>query len=330
MPAPPSAPYDSLATVTTLARVALADFIQGIQPNNVGMVNVNGLVVTWVSGNQFIALFNQVQIIINGVPYTVAMVTSPTTLTLVQSAGVQNGVAYALVIPTGDIFADAQSYVLPTVNLAWRKLQKKLADKGHPQLEAETIIYSLPVVTSLDPGTQQWMNWTNFFDGTNEQTGPTLPNDFVSPLRLWERQSGVGTNLCSFCAMHPAPDALRTKQKGSCNRYWDWREDAIYFAGSILPMDLRVRYARAIPDISVAPGGFGSTVVPIMRCADALAYYSAGIFVVPRGGLTGPDFEAKGDAAVDQITNAFAKLQQRASYSRRAWGARGRRRSLLR
>lgn len=330
MPVPQaSAPYDTLATVTQLTRVALADLIQGIQPNNLGVVNVNGLVVTWVSGNQFTALFNGVQIIINGVPYTVSVVTSPTTLNLVQTAGVQNAVNYSLVIPTGDIFADYQAYVLPTVNLAWRKLQKKLADKGHPQLESEAIISSLPIVTNLDPGSQQWINWTNFFDGTQQQSSPTLPSDFISPLRLWERQTFVGTNLTPFTEMHPASDALRSKAKGSYNRYWDWRSDAIYLPGAILNLDLRVRYARALPDISAAAGGFGSTVVPITRCADALAYYTAGIFVVPRGGLTGPDFEAKGDAAVDQITNAFAKLQQRASYSRRAWGARGRRRIRL-
>src|SRR5579859_659931 len=129
MPLPPSAPYDSLATVTQLVRTLLGDFTANIQPNNAGVVNTNNLLVTWVSGNQFTALMNNTQIIINGAPNTVAMVTSPTTLNLVASAGVQAGVAYTLVIPTGDFFADSQAYVVPTVNLAWRKLQKKLADK---------------------------------------------------------------------------------------------------------------------------------------------------------------------------------------------------------
>jgi hypothetical protein len=38
------------------------------------------------------------------------------------------------------------------------------------------------------------------------------------------------------------------------------------------------------------------------------------------------EFEAAGDASLSQITNSFSKLQQRASYSRIAWGARGRNR----
>jgi len=62
-----------------------------------------------------------------------------------------------------------------------------------------------------------------------------------------------------------------------------------------------------------------------MRSADALAYYTAGIFVAPRGGENAvAGFEAKGDAAVDQIVNSWAKLQQRASFHRRPWGWRGR------
>jgi hypothetical protein len=40
--------------------------------------------------------------------------------------------------------------------------------------------------------------------------------------------------------------------------------------------------------------------------------------------MLGPAFEAAGDAATAQITNSDAKLKQRASYSRIAWGSRGR------
>lgn len=340
MPLAPTAPYDTLATVTALTRTALADFIAGIQPNNVGVVNVNGLVVTWVSGNQFTANFNSVQIIINGNPYTVAMVNSPVSLTLVQNAGVTNGLAYSLVVPTGDFFADSQAYVLQTVNLAWRKLQRKLADKGHPRLENEALLTLLPVVASLDPASECWINWTNFYDGKNlwspaapppSGACPVLPADFIAPLQLKERPSVAAgsTNFSRLRPMHPAPNSLTGRQKGTWNRFWDWREDAIYFPGSITLMDLWSRYNAFLADIAVAAGGFAATPIPIMRCADALAQYSAAIFVAPRGSLLAPNFDAAGDAAVDQITNTFAKLQQRASYSRKAWGVRGRRRGGL-
>lgn len=329
-----NAPYDSLAAATQLARVYLGDFVQNQNPNYAGTVSTNGTLVTLSAGSPFSALLNGLQITINGVQYVVSAVTSLTALTLTTSAGVQAGVVYSAQIPLGDIFADSQAYVLPTVNAAWRKLQKKLADKGHPRLRNEVDLLSIPVITNLDPISQQYINWDLFFDGTNPQfpppagTAPTLPADFISPLQLWERPSGMTVQLTP---MKPAGDSLWSRNKQSWNRYFDWREDAIYFPGSTLLMDMRISYAAFLADIVVVNNSFAQTAVPIMRSADALAYYSAGIFVTPRGGeALAPDFFAKGDAAVDQITSSFSKLQQRSSFHRKAWGWRGRRASYTR
>lgn len=323
MPVPTNAPYDNLATVSAMVRTILADFIQNLPPNFAGVVNTNGTAVTLVSGTQFSVLMSGLPIIINGVQYFVQSVNGLNQLSLTATAGIQLAVGYTAFVGVGDIFADSQSYVLPTINLAWRKLQKKLADKGHPRLKNEVDLFSLPVVTNLDPVSQQFINWTQFFDGTNFQPLPLLPQDFISPLRLWERQHGL---TITFNPMHPAGDGLMSRNKNSWNRYFDWREDSIYFPGSLLLMDLRIAYAAFLPDLVVQQGAFGLTPVPIMRSADALAYYSAAIFVEPRGGDAAvASFLSKGDAAVDQITNSFAKLQQRASFHRRAWGERGRR-----
>ena len=322
-----------------MVRVLLGDFIQNIQPNNLGTLNVNpgGLTVTWVTGNQFTALMNNAPLTINGVPNVIAMVTSPTTANLVNQAAVGNGIAFQIVIPTGDIFADSQAYVVPTVNLAWRKLQKKLADKGHPRLENTVIIPNLPVIANLDPGVEQYLNWQGFFDGLLFNTPallvgcPVLPQDFISPLHIDERQSLAGAtpqnpNLNTFREMHPTPNGLRSRAKGSWNRYFDWREDALYFRGSTLEMDLKLRYAAFLADIAVS-GTFATTPVPIMTCAESLANYSASIFVTPRGGqMLAAAFDAAGDLATNQITNASVKLDQRKSVSRRAWGSQHRRR----
>lgn len=322
-----SPPYDTLATVTQLTRTVLADYIQGIVPAPQGTVNTNGTALTWVSGAQFTYFFNGAPISINGIQNQIGTITSPTTAILLTSAGVQNGVSYVATIQTGEIFADTQPYVLPTINLGWRKLQKKLSDKGHSRLEPEVDIFNLPAITNRDPISQQRITWTGFFDGTSQQLTPFLPSDFISPLRLWERPSvAIGSvNFNRLSPMHPAPNGLRSKPKGSRNTYWDWRGDGLYFAGSLIQMDLRVRYSSYLPDIVQSQGGFGSTPVPILGSGDALAYYAAAEFVNPRGGIMGQTFEAKGDVAVDQLTNTFAKMQQRSSFSRKSWG-RGRRR----
>lgn len=329
MPLAPQAPYDTLATVTSQTRTFLGDYIQGINPNVAGTVNTNGLAVTWVSGNKFTYLLNDMPMLINGVPYVVAQVTSATTLQLVATAGVQAAVAYSAVLPTGDIFADSQAYVLPTINLAWRKLQQKLDHASHPRTRNETVLYSLPVVGSIDPAVQQYVNWTSFFDGKNLWTPaapppngvcPVLPGDFMSPHELWERQSvGVGVvNPLGFKPMNPTVGRLPARVKGSWNGLWDWREDAIYFIGAILPLDVRISYRAFLADIAVS-GSFATTPIPIMRSADALAYYSAAIFVEPRGSTTAAaGFYAKGDLAVDVINNRQGKLLQYANVRRRA------------
>lgn len=334
MPLAPTAPYDTLETVTQLTRTVLADFVQNIQPNNAGTVNTDstGYQVTWISGNQFTALFNGVTIQINGAPYPVAMVTSPTTLMLGQQAPAnQAGVAYSLVIPTGDFFADNQPYVLPTVNQAWRKLLEKLEYSSHPRLRPEIDLLYFPPAASQDLATQSWINWTNFFDGVNlwsptdppPATGvcPVLPPDFVTPRRLYERQSVLpvgATNPNRFLPMHPVADGLPSQIKGTYDRWWDWREDALYFVGSQLLTDKRLIYNAFLADIVVAAGGFASTVIPIMRAARALSYYAAAIFVTPRGSMLAPGWEAMGDEAADQLNNREAKILQGASFRRRA------------
>jgi hypothetical protein len=328
MPLGPQAPYDSLATVTQMVRTLLGDYIQNIQSANVGTVNVTGggLTIVWTSGNQFNALMNGVTVEINGVTNTIALITSPTTATLVNAAALGNNLPYSLVIPTGDIFADSQNYVLPTVNMAWRKLQQKLDHASHPRIRNEVVLFSLPVAGSLDPATQQYINWAGFFNGVTLFTPatlvgcPVLPQDFQSPTELWERQSvGAGVNPLGFKEMSPTVGRLPSRVKGSWNGVWDWREDAIYFIGAILPLDVRISYRAFLADIAVASGGFASTPIPIMRVAEALALYTAGIFVVPRGNAPlGDELMARGDQAVDVLNNRQAKLLQFANVRRRA------------
>jgi hypothetical protein len=109
-------------------------------------------------------------------------------LNLVQTAGVQVNSPYTLVIPDRRLFADSQNYVVPTINLAWRKLQTKLADKGHPRLENTAILTSLPVIANLDPAVEcistgrDFLMASHWTPGTRSRAAPRMPPDFISPL----------------------------------------------------------------------------------------------------------------------------------------------------
>lgn len=318
-----------------MVRTILADYIQNIPPQLSGVVNTNGNVVTWVSGDEFSYLLNGVPILINGVALKVQSngVQNAQSLLLTASAGVQNGVPFSVAMPTGDIFADTQAYVVPTIVLAWRRLQKAMAKNGHSRLRSEVLITGAPVMSNLDPAAQQWMDWTGFFDGTSFLTtatnpvGPNLPQDFIQPVRLWERPSGLSVE---FRPMELAGDGLIPRNKGSYNHFFDWREDAIYFPGSLLSMDFKILYSAFLPDIVVGTGQtFDQVQIPIMRAAESLAYYAAEIFVTARGGKDlAEDFRAKGEEATGQIVSSQVKLQARSSFHRRPWGFRGRRNRL--
>ena len=230
------------------------------------------------------------------------------------------------VMPTvaGDLLSDAQPYTINYVNLGWRKLQKKLALAGHQKLEQELDIVNLPVVATIDPAIQVSITWTGFFDGANQWQTPALPTDMIYPMRLWERQSGT---VQRFKPMTPAIDALPSRAQGVWMQHWDWRDDTLWMPGSIVNLDLRMRYACYLPDLAYGQGGAQGTPVPVMRCAEALAYYIAEAFTEPRGdaGSSNPIsqmFAAKGDVATDQITAMTAKTQQRANYRRIPYGGR--------
>jgi hypothetical protein len=81
-------------------------FLPSTTVSYAGFVYTNGVTVTWASNtggqnDQFNLAYTPASITINGAVYPVASVSSPTSLTLGQSAGVQNFVAYSFTAPAG-------------------------------------------------------------------------------------------------------------------------------------------------------------------------------------------------------------------------------------
>jgi len=222
---------------------------------------------------------------------------------------------------SGKLLDNSQTSTNQLFNNAYRKLQEFLANLGYTKLIGNVVITGLPPVASTDPGTDVWIDWFNYFDGSNLWQLPVLPQDLIIPKRVWERQSGMNA---MFCEMGMYLDGLPTWNKQARNLVWEWRGDAIHMPGSQATMDLRIRYARYLPDI-VDTGSvpWFQQPVPIMRCMDSLSYFLCSEVLEARGDDRENPFMDKAVAAAKLIMNRDISTMQRVNVRRRPRSGRG-------
>lgn len=223
----------------------------------------------------------------------------------------------------GDILTNVQPFTQEMTNLAWRKMQEYLANLGYTRCKQEVILPGIPPVTSFDPGSQVFLNWTSYFNGTGTDippATPVLPQDMILPLRMWERQANGNGN---FIPMSQALDGLPSCVKLPCNGYWEWRQDAIYMPGATNVVDLRMRYAGYLSDfLTVGDVNWYDLPVPIMRCKDSFSYYIAAEAAAPRADLDAQTFSTKAEQAANLIFNREVQQKQRTTATRRPYGHR--------
>ena len=219
----------------------------------------------------------------------------------------------------GKLLDNNQMFSLELTNTAWRKLQEFLANLGASQFRQEISLYQVPPVGSLDPSIQCRLDWFNFFDGANLYDFPRLPEDFMFPVKLWERQSGSNFG---FAAMENMVDGLPSIVKSSRNGLWEWRADAIYLPGSLASMDLKIRYTRYLADFAdnyPYPGHqWFQQPVPLMRGLDSLSYFICAEAADAREGLDGAVFRQKGESAARLFMNRDISRTQRVNIRRRS------------
>lgn len=153
---------------------------------------------------------------------------------------------------------------------------------------AQAVSGGLPVVNgplgsaTADPGVVVYLGYNGFWDGTVLHTSPTLPPDLLYPVKIRARISGSGN---PFRELHEFPSGLY-----SCNQSaiglggWEWFNDRLNMNGSLVAMDMELRYQGGISPFSVNlnPDIWASTYVPFADSGDALAYQMTIVFVGPR------------------------------------------------
>ena len=149
---------------------------------------------------------------------------------------------------SGEIVTDISAFTPGAVNSAWRRVQEYLAARGFAALNRERIFTSVPAWTSTDLGTFVYFDWVSYFDGTNPQSAPVLPQDMISPLDLYERVHSVGGN---YTPIDQCFNGLPTVARDSINRLWEWRQEKIYLPGATGITDIRMRYAGYIGDFNI-------------------------------------------------------------------------------
>src|SRR5512146_1253037 len=128
----------------------------------------------------------------------------------------------------GSLLADTQPYTTVYLNSAYRTVQRQLAQAGVQTLKRRIILTQVPVVHSIDPGIVCELSYTGFFDGAVNHSTPTLPADFLWPLRLRERQSRT-TN--PYNPMFCARDTLQSRPQSLFLRDWIYQQDKILLNG---------------------------------------------------------------------------------------------------
>ena len=225
---------------------------------------------------------------------------------------------------SGKLLDTNQAYTQQTFNIAWRKCQAFLAEKGYGKLIDEVVINALPVVASLDPASQCWLSWAGFFDGNNLWPDVALPAGFSHPLKIWERWAGQNAQF-GDPPMEKFLDGIPAVAKTTCMRFWEWRNDAIYMPGSQMIEDLRIRHVVFLADIvDINDSPWFQQLVPIVRIADGLSWWICAELAAAKGNT---DIEmtctSKGEAAVLRVFNLDVKADQRVNVRRQARSGRG-------
>ena len=146
--------------------------------------------------------------------------------------------------------------VMTAFNSALRDLYRGLRLIGAPTLIRDNVLVNLPANGATGPSVQTNLSLQGYFDGLTLQSSPTLPNDLLFPLVLWEAPTGSGLPFVPM--MQPEEGLPSGFVQGACLSVWEWRggssgyvpgvtgNDALWFVGSIVPTTIRIRYQSAL------------------------------------------------------------------------------------
>lgn len=227
----------------------------------------------------------------------------------------------------GRIFTDTWTPNLTILNEALAELQRDLANLGVPRTTKEVFILDLPYINGprgpsiADCTVQTFLSYGGYWDGSTLWTSFNLPVDLYQPIRIWQRATNTGT---TFGNLEQADDGLKSIYQDQTLGGWDWRGDALYFNGSIVNIDIRIKYEATIGFYgNIAPTAFSTTMIPFLDSLSALAYRCAYIFADARepGTPGSTSLLANYQAETGKMANRHTRQRQRTRFRRPAYGS---------
>jgi len=216
---------------------------------------------------------------------------------------------------SGDILSDNQPFTQTMANTAWMRLQQYLSNLGFARLIDEYVISGLPVAGSQDPASQCWIDWTGFYDGTQIWTAFKLPQQLSFPLKIWDRVHGYNTGWGE--PIRNIMDGLPATFKYPRNGIFEWRNDRIYMPGTVVPVDLRVRFAQFFPPFQTqGQTQWYQQPVPIVGCLDSLADYICVEACDGRDDVDSSTFKNRAEGEAKLIFNRDIRLKNRSNVRR--------------
>ena len=207
----------------------------------------------------------------------------------------------------GNLFTD--TFLLPYVNSAYRKAQRALANVQSGTFLIDDALLVVPAVSQVDASAQV---------SITDATAPPnqLPPNLLVPMKLWERP-----NLSSddFIEMTDMTDhsGLPSEPQGLTLRYWEWRNDGLYFLGATQDTQIRLRYECSYPDLTDA-----TSPVLIRNAQEALAYAAAAMAGAARGAPQAERWDVAAVDALDDLLTRAAQREQQTGRRRRPFSAR--------
>jgi hypothetical protein len=216
-------------------------------------------------------------------------------------------------------------FTLPFLNSAIRELYRELRNVGDPVLIKDNVIITgLPIVNSpvngvggIDPAVQTILSPEGYFDGVMLWPNFLLPSDMIYPTFLWERSTGSNS---VFQKMSAPSNGLNPAMQGPYLREWEWRNNQLNFRGATTNVDIRMRYYAQLPQFFSDTLDFKSTYIPVLDCADAVAYKVATMYASMLGSPGLAALEVKADKQMFQLKNANVRRMQHESIHRQPFG----------